>query len=90
MEENVILIIIIILLSSTAFGLMFSMALKNFDDLTNKLTYVLVLSIAFTPAGAWFLSNMYRFNKNIAVFKKLKKDSLLNKGLLNSSDINSK
>ena len=69
----------IALLSSTAFGLMFSMALKNFDDLTNKLTYVLVLSIAFTPVGAWFLSNVYKFNKSIAIFKKLKKDSLLNK-----------
>ena len=90
MQENTILIIIIVLLSSTAFGLWFSMALKNFDDLPNKLTYVLVLSIAFTPVGARFLSNMYRFNKNIAIFKKLKKDSILNKGILTSSDINLK
>ena len=78
------------LLSSIAFGLLFSMAVENFDDLANKLTYVLVLSIAFTPVGAWFLSNMYRFNKNIAIFKKLKKDSILNKGILTSSDINLK
>ncbi len=61
------------------FGLMFSMALKNFDDLSNKLTYVLILSIILTPLGAWLFSNIYRLSKNIFKFKKLKKESLSNR-----------
>ena len=61
---NVILLIILALCSSTALGLMFWMALKNFESLSHNLTYVIVLSLFLTPAGAWFVSLFYKMREN--------------------------
>lgn len=61
---NVILLILLALCSSTALGLMFWMALKNFKSLTNTLTYVIVLSLFLSPAGAWFVSLFYKMRES--------------------------
>lgn len=66
---NVILLIILALCSSTALGLLFWMALKNFESLSNNLTYVIVLSLFLTPAGAWFVSLVYKLNESLKGLK---------------------
>lgn len=66
---NVILLILLALCSSTALGLMFWMALKNFESLSNNLTYVIVLSLFLTPAGAWFVSLFYKMRESTITLK---------------------
>ena len=61
---NEILLIFLALCSSTALGLMFWMALKNFESLSNKLTYVILLSLFLTPVGAWFVSLFYKMRES--------------------------
>ena len=69
MEINVLLLILLALASSTALGLMFWMALKNFGSLSNSLTYVIILSLFLSPAGAWFFSLFYKLNENIKALR---------------------
>ena len=66
---TIFLMILIVLLSSTASGLMFWMALKNFESFNHNLTYVIILSMLFTPAGAWFLSLFYKMRENISALR---------------------
>ena len=72
MDNNLIFLLLLVLCSSTASGLMFWMALKNFESLSNKITYVIILSIFFTPAGAWFFSLFYKLKENISVLRREK------------------
>ena len=63
---------------------------KGFSDSSSKFFSILI-AIEFAALG--FSAAIYEtisVKSSSAIFKKLKKDSLLNKGLLNSSDINSK
>ena len=69
MESNVIFLILLVLASSTALVLMFWMALKNFESLTNNLTYVIILSLLLTPAGAWFFSLFFKLHENITALR---------------------
>jgi len=69
MEINVLLMILLVLASSTALGLMFWMALKNFGSLSNSLTYVTILSLLLSPVGAWAFSLFYKLNENIKALR---------------------
>ena len=69
MESNIIFLILLVLASSTVLGLMFWMALKNFESLTHKVTYVIILSLLFTPAGAWFFSLFFKLHENITALR---------------------
>ena len=72
MDNNLIFLLLLVLCSSTASGIMFWMALKNFESLSNKITYVIILSIFFTPAGAWFFSLFYKLKENVSVLRREK------------------
>ena len=66
---TIILILIISSLSATAIGLMFWMAMKNFEGHKYSITYVIILSIIFTPVVAWFISYFYKLPKNISALR---------------------
>ena len=72
MEMNTFLFIILGLCSATGSGLLFWMALQNFEGINHKLTYVIILSLFLTPAGAWFFSNFYRLSKSFSALKQNK------------------
>jgi hypothetical protein len=69
MENNIFLLILLASVASTALGLMFWMALKNFGSLSNSLTYVVILSLFLSPAGAWFFSLFYKLNENLKALR---------------------